>query len=77
MPDLQNWDNSLEAVLIIKIRRDGTVTDTFFERKSDNIYFNQFVLKALKDAAPLPPFPDQLQENSFEIGLRFKPGELY
>jgi colicin import membrane protein len=77
LPDLQNWDNSLEAVLVITIRRDGTVTDSFFEHKSKNIYFNQFVLKAVKDAAPMPPFPDQLQENTFEIGLRFKPGELY
>jgi TonB family protein len=77
LPDLQNWDNSLEAVLVITIRRDGLVTDSFFEKKSANIYFNQFVLKAVKDASPLPPFPDQLKENTFEIGLRFKPGELY
>ena len=77
LPDLQNWDNALEAVLVIKISREGTVRDTFFERKSDNIYFNQFVLKAVKDASPLPPFPDQLKEGILEIGLRFKPGELY
>ena len=77
LPDLQNWDNSLEAVLVITIRRDGTVRDSYFEHKSNNIYFNQFVLKAVKDAAPLPPFPDQLQGNTFELGLRFKPGELY
>lgn len=77
LPDLQNWDNSLEAVLIITIRKDGFVTDSFFERKSDNIYFNQFVLKAVKEASPLPPFPNQLQESTIEIGLRFKPGELY
>ncbi len=77
LPDLQNWDNSLEAVLVIAIRRDGVVTNSFFERKSDNIYFNQFVLKAVKDAEPLPPFPDQFKETTFEIGLRFKPGELY
>jgi colicin import membrane protein len=77
LPDLQNWDNSLEAVLVINIRRDGIVTNSFFERKSTNIYFNQFVLKAVKDASPLPPFPGQLKENTFEIGLRFKPGELY
>jgi colicin import membrane protein len=77
LPDLQNWDNALEAVLIIKIRKDGFVTDSFFERKSDNIYFNQFVLKALKEASPLPPFPDQLDKSTLEIGLRFKPGELY
>lgn len=77
LPDLQNWDTSLEAVLVITIRKDGVISNSFFEKKSDNIYFNQFVLKAVKDASPLPPFPDQLQENSFEIGLRFKPGELY
>jgi colicin import membrane protein len=76
LPDLQNWDNALEAVLIIIIRKDGFVTDSFFERKSDNIYFNQFVLKALKEASPLPPFPDQLDKSTLEIGLRFKPGEL-
>jgi colicin import membrane protein len=77
LPDLQNWDNSLEAVLSVTIRRDGTVTDSNFERKSDNIYFNQFVLKAVKEASPLPPFPGQFKENTLEIGLRFKPGELY
>ena len=77
LPDLQNWDNSLEAVLVINIRKDGVITDSFFERKSANIYFNQFVLKAVKDSSPLPPFPAQLTENNFEIGLRFKPGELY
>ena len=77
LPDLQNWDNALEAVLIIIIRKDGFVTDSFFERKSDNIYFNQFVLKALKEASPMPPFPDQLDKSTLEIGLRFKPGELY
>jgi outer membrane biosynthesis protein TonB len=76
LPDLQNWDNALVAVLVIVIRKDGVVTDSFFEEKSDNIYFNQFVLKALKESSPMPPFPDQLDEDTLEIGLRFKPGEL-
>ena len=76
LPDLQNWDNSLEAVLSIVVKRDGTVDNSYFEKKSDNIYFNQFVLKAVKEASPLPPFPDQLKKDALEIGLRFKPGEL-
>ena len=76
LPDLQNWDNALEAILVVKIRKDGLVTDSFFEKKSDNIYFNQFVLKAVKESSPLPPFPDRLDKNTLEIGLRFKPGEL-
>ena len=77
LPDLQNWDNALEAVLSIVVRRDGTVENSYFEKKSDNIYFNQFVLKAVNEASPLPPFPDQLDEKTLEIGLRFKPGEIY
>jgi colicin import membrane protein len=77
LPDLQNWDNALEAILVITIRKDGVVTDSFFEKKSANIYFNQFVLKAVKESSPLPPFPGQLDKNTLEIGLRFKPGELY
>ncbi len=76
LPTLQNWDNSLVAVLSITIRKDGVITESFFEQKSKNIYFNQFVLKTVKDASPLPPFPDQLKENTFEIGLRFSPEGL-
>ena len=76
LPDLQNWDNALEAILVIVIRKNGVIADSFFEKKSDNIYFNQFVLKALKESSPMPPFPGQLDEDSLEIGLRFKPGEL-
>jgi colicin import membrane protein len=77
LPELQNWDNALEAVLVIVIRKDGVIIDSFFEQKSANIYLNQFVLKAIKESSPLPPFPDQLDESTLEIGYRFKPGELY
>ena len=77
LPDLQNWDNSLEAILVISIRKDGVIMNSFFEKKSENIYFNQLVLKAAKDSSPLPPFPGQMKQDTMEIGLRFKPGELY
>ncbi|MDX1776693.1 MAG: TonB C-terminal domain-containing protein [Desulfobulbales bacterium] len=77
LPDLQNWDKSVRAVLVITARRDGIITDSFFEQKSKNIYFNQFILKTVKDASPLPPFPDQLKQNTYEIGLRFSPEGLY
>ena len=77
LPDLQNWDNSLEAILVISIRQDGVITNNFFEKKSSSIYFNQEVLKAVRESSPLPPFPDQLKQETREIGLRFKPGELY
>ncbi|MCK5544520.1 MAG: TonB C-terminal domain-containing protein [Desulfobulbaceae bacterium] len=76
LPDLQNWKDSLEAIVILEIRKDGIVTRKFFEKKSDNRFFNQFVDKAIQEASPLPPFPLGLKKKHLEIGLRFRPGEL-
>jgi colicin import membrane protein len=77
LPDLQSWDNSLEARFVIKVRRDGIVTESFFEKRSQNFHFDQFVEKAIRDASPLPPFPSGLDEERLEIGLRFRPGEVF
>lgn len=73
LPPLQNWDDSLLAILVIKVSKNGTITKSFFERKSDNVFFNQFVMKIIKESAPLPPFPAELKEPHLEIGLRFTP----
>jgi hypothetical protein len=77
IPPLQNWEDSLEAVLVIQVSRTGTILKTFFEKKSANLYFNQFVYKTVQDSAPLPPFPGELDEKSMEIGLRFSPAGVY
>ena len=76
LPDLKNWQADLQAVLVIRVRRDGIVTHSSFEQKSANIFFNQAVEKALAEAAPMPPFPAELKENGLEFGLRFRPGDL-
>jgi len=76
LPEFQEWDDSLEAILVVRISRDGTVLKTFFEKKSANIYFNEFVTKTMRLAEPLPPFPAELKENVIEYGLRFHPGDL-
>lgn len=77
LPDLKNWEKSLEALAVIQVRRDGIVEKSFFEKESDNFYFNKFVEKAVQEASPLPAFPRELVENRIEIGLRFRPGELF
>ena len=76
LPDLQNWKDSLEAVVILEVRKDGIITSKVYEKKSDNHFFNQFVDKAIQEASPLPPFPLGLEKERLEIGLRFRPGEL-
>ncbi len=77
LPDHQNWDKSVRAVLVVIVRKDGVIKDTFFEKKSNNIYFNQFVLDTVREASPLPPFPDQLKKETIEFGFRFSPEGLY
>lgn len=77
LPDTKNWEKSLEALVVIQVRRDGIVEKNFFEKESDNFYFNKFVEKAVQQASPLPKFPQELVENRIEIGLRFRPGELF
>ncbi|MCF6289999.1 MAG: TonB C-terminal domain-containing protein [Desulfobacterales bacterium] len=76
LPDLQDWDKSLKAILVITVRRDGVVTKTFFDQKSKNVQFNQSVLKAVREAAPLPPLPPELEENQQDLELRFRMEEL-
>ena len=77
LPDLQNWKSNVEAIVIIRIRRDGVVVESTFKKKSDNVFFNQFVEKTLKLSSPLPPFPIGINQSEMEIGLKFKPGEVF
>ena len=77
LPDLQNWKENIEAIVIIRVRRDGVVVERSFKKKSDNVYFNQFVEKTLKLSSPLPPFPIGINQSEMEIGLKFKPGEVF
>ena len=77
LPETQDWDKSLEAVAVIVVKKNGTVGRTFFEKKSKNIYFDQYVEKTLQAAAPFPPFPFDLNKTEIEVGLRFRPSGLF
>lgn len=76
LPEMQDWKKDLKAVVVVEVSSDGVVTKYEFEQKSDNIFFNQFVEKTLKESLPLPPFPADLDESSLEIGLVFHPSGL-
>jgi colicin import membrane protein len=73
LPQYKNWDPLTEAVVVIRIARNGTITKQVFEKRSNDPTFDQFVRKTLQDAAPLPPIPPALKKKSLEVGLRFTP----
>ena len=68
LPDLQDWEKQLTAVYVVHVRRDGIVKKSYMEKKSADLYFNQFVEKTIQEALPLPPFPDGLKDKELEIG---------
>lgn len=63
----------LETVIVIIIERDGNIRNYWFEKKSGNDLYDQMAMRAIKKAEPLPPIPNELSENSLEIGIRFFP----
>ncbi len=76
LPDMRQWRHGLEMGGILTIRNDGTVTNTYIEKKSKDPFFDQFVMKTLQSVVSMPRFPPLMQQKSIEVGLRFRPGEL-
>lgn len=70
-------DNTeLEAVLAIKILRNGEIEDIWFDKKSGNAYLDDSAYKALVKSNPLPPLPKDYMRSDYKIGLRFGPKGL-
>jgi len=64
---------NLEAIVNIRISRNGKILKMRFEQRSSNAYFDRSVLRAIKKADPLPPLPQGFNEPHLEIGIRFIP----
>jgi len=66
-------ESSREAIVVIKVQRDGKILSAVFEKMSGNQQFDTSVMNAIKKANPLPPLPDDFRESFLEIGIRFIP----
>lgn len=64
----ESLDRNLEAIISIKIARDGTVKIEKIEKSSGNQLFDRYALRAINRASPLPPPPQEM-----EVGVRFYP----
>ncbi len=59
---------NFEAIISIRILKDGTITAQSIEKSSGNLIFDRSAIKALAKASPLSPPPYEM-----EIGIRFYP----
>ena len=70
-------DNTqLEAILAIKILRNGEIEDIWFDKKSGNTYLDESAYKAIVKSNPLPALPKDYMQPFYEVGLRFGPKGL-
>lgn len=64
----ETGDKNLEAIISIRIMRDGTVQSSRVEKSSGNSLFDKSALRAIFKANPVTPPPHEM-----EIGVRFYP----
>jgi colicin import membrane protein len=65
----QNMD--LEAIVLLSVRRNGSISRTKFIKRSGNAIFDQSVTKAIEKSDPLPPFPEGYRRNQEDIEVSF------
>ena len=66
----------LEAIVIVKVKNDGTILKFWISKRSANAIFDQSVLKAVERSDPLPPFPEGYRKTFDEIEINFNLSDL-
>jgi len=67
---------NLEAVVLLMVKRDGSIQKTQFKTRSSNAIFDQSVSKAIERSNPLPPFPEGYRKSNDEIEITFNLKDL-
>jgi TonB family protein len=75
LPMPQEEARKLQATALLIVSRDGHVARFQLLKTSGNPMFDESLLRAIKQAEPLPPLPDDYQAEALEVELRFKPRE--
>jgi len=60
-----------QPAVVFEIRRDGRLNVMVIDRTSGNAYYDQVALRAINDASPFPPLPDDFRKAVLRVGLQF------
>jgi len=66
----------LQAIVFLKVKRDGTILEYRFIERSGDTLFDQTVLKAIEKSDPLPPFPEGYIKSDEEFEITFNLEDL-
>ena len=60
-----------QPAVIFEIQRDGRLNQVSIDKSSGNAYYDQIALRAINDAGPFPPLPEEFKKPVLRIGLQF------
>lgn len=66
---------SQRSVVLFEILRDGRIKDPIVEQTSGDSLFDQSALRAIMEASPFPPLPQDFKASSLRVHFGFVPGE--
>lgn len=70
-PPAQSTEPVRRAVILFEIARDGKIAASRVEKSSGNVWYDQSALRAVLDATPFPPLPQEFQAESLRVHFGF------
>jgi protein TonB len=61
-----------KPLVLVEIQRDGSIRPPRIEKTSGNAFYDQAALRAIADASPFPPLPQEWSRPSLRVMFRFE-----
>ncbi|MBI1959795.1 MAG: TonB family protein [Candidatus Rokubacteria bacterium] len=68
----QTSEPSQKPLVLVDIQRDGSIRAPKIEKSSGNAFYDQAALRAIADASPFPPLPQEWSKPSLRVLFRFE-----
>jgi len=72
----QRWEGraqeGAQPEVVFEITRDGNIRSLAVEKRSGNAIYDQAALRAVTEAAPFPPLPEEFREQFLRIHMGFQ-----
>lgn len=66
----------LEAIVVVKVRQDGSIMTSWLDQESSDMVFDKSVLRAVERSDPLPPFPEGYNRSFDLVEVHFNLSEM-
>jgi len=66
----------LKTVVEVQIKKTGEIIGIRLRERSGNDLFDEAAMRAVNRAAPLPPVPEAIAQQSTTLILKFRPGQV-